>query len=67
MEATVGLFKVPSDDRCDEEQWTCAFIDGESDQLRCTTMLTDSHGEQHALYVERYDVERDDDPLKRTR
>jgi hypothetical protein len=58
MVETLNTFVVPPyDEHPYDEQWTCAFLDGEMDQLRCTVTVVDSHGETHRLYVERYDVE----------
>lgn len=57
MVQTLSMFKLNPEEDGFEEQWTCAFLDGEPDLLRCTVTFTDHHGESHALYVERYDLE----------
>lgn len=61
MRRTVDLHRVPGDIEKHgfPEQWTCAFIDAD-DVLRCTTTITEEHGETYTLYVEQFDVEDDD-------
>lgn len=37
--------------------WSCIFIDGDPEMLRCTLTFTASDGEQYALYAEGFEVE----------
>jgi len=57
MEETLDSYARLPDTEAREEEWTCAFLDGEPSQLRCTLTATDQQGTVHALYVERYDIE----------
>jgi hypothetical protein len=57
QETLDGYCWIDKETQCRDEQWTCWFLDGYRDQLRCTITITTPQGETRKLYVERYDLD----------
>lgn len=43
-----------------QQPWTCAFRDGDPDELQWTLTITNKDGSTDALYVEEIEIEEED-------